>query len=161
METTANIRRMWIKNAVTWNTKNPPSHSRSKTNPRTRNIVRLFLTFDVCRTSGLRSDRLACWPNGDVTTASGVPAAGEATLSPLAGPYFEKLGAQTLPNVAFGGELTSLPATRIHLCVVASMKWPREPSMTTQIRAKQLYARLAIPECLTRARAILLDGAVS
>ena len=47
METTANNRRMWIKNAVTWNTKNPPSHSRSKTNPRTKNIVRLFLTFDV------------------------------------------------------------------------------------------------------------------
>jgi hypothetical protein len=47
METTANNRRMWIKNAVTWNTKNPPSHSRSKTNPRTRNILRLFLTFDV------------------------------------------------------------------------------------------------------------------
>jgi hypothetical protein len=47
IETTANIRRMWIKKAVTWNMKKPPSHSRSKTNPRTRNIVRLFLPIDV------------------------------------------------------------------------------------------------------------------
>jgi hypothetical protein len=76
METTANIRRMWIKNAVTWNTKNPPSHSRSKTNPRTRNIVRLFLTFDVdALGSEIRSTRLLV--TGDVTTASGVPAVGE------------------------------------------------------------------------------------
>ena len=43
METTASISSMWIKNAVTWNMKKPPSHSKSKTNPRARNIVRLFL----------------------------------------------------------------------------------------------------------------------
>jgi hypothetical protein len=32
---------------VTWNTKKPPSHSSSKTNPRIRNIVRPFLPIDV------------------------------------------------------------------------------------------------------------------
>jgi hypothetical protein len=53
METTASISSMWIKNAVTWNMKKPPSHSKSKTNPRARNIVRLFLpkmsnAFRVC-----------------------------------------------------------------------------------------------------------------
>jgi hypothetical protein len=47
IETTANIRRMWIKKAVTWNTKKPPSHSRSKTNPRPRNIVSLLIPIDV------------------------------------------------------------------------------------------------------------------
>jgi hypothetical protein len=51
METTARISRMWIKNAVTWNMKKPPSHNKSNTNPIARNIVRLFLPkmFDAFR----------------------------------------------------------------------------------------------------------------
>ena len=35
---------MLIKKAVTWNMKKPPSHSRRNTNPRTRNMLRLFLS---------------------------------------------------------------------------------------------------------------------
>jgi hypothetical protein len=64
IETTANIRRMWIKKAVTWNTKKPPSHSRSKTNPRTRNIVILLTTYR-CLMHFVPETRLTtCRPTG-------------------------------------------------------------------------------------------------
>ena len=98
MEITASINRMWIKNAVTWNMKKPPSHNKSKTNPIARNIVRLFLPkmFDAFRVCD------PIWANGDVTTVSGAPAVGNNFFSPLTGPYFEKLGARKLRNVASG-----------------------------------------------------------
>jgi hypothetical protein len=37
---------MWMKNAVTWNTKKPPSHSRSNITPIARNILSPLSIFD-------------------------------------------------------------------------------------------------------------------
>jgi hypothetical protein len=45
-EATASNSRMWMKNAVTWNTKKPPSHSRSNITPIARNILSPLSIFD-------------------------------------------------------------------------------------------------------------------
>ena len=58
MDTTASISRMWIKNALMWKTKKPPSHSSSNTNPRARNISSpLSIDIDIrLTTAGQRGD---------------------------------------------------------------------------------------------------------
>jgi hypothetical protein len=81
-----------MKNAVTWNTKKPPSHSKSKTNPRTRNILCLLLTASsIVRPSyGLIDDLMI----------AGLKF-GEKLSYRRSIPHLQSLGARNLHNVAF------------------------------------------------------------
>jgi hypothetical protein len=54
-----------------WNTKKPPSHSSSKTNPSPRNIVRLFLQFDCLMHFGSEILSTTLQAIGDVAASGG------------------------------------------------------------------------------------------
>jgi hypothetical protein len=90
-----------------WNTKKPPSHSSSKTNPSPRNIVCLFLPFDCLMHFGSEIRSTTRRPSG-AWPHRVAPAVGEMSVLPPAGPYFEELGARSLRNVAFVGKLSAL-----------------------------------------------------